>query len=131
VNRPKLQALSNEELAELFKQFSFKQADSEMRNDSRTYNRCFDRLKDISTELRQRGFDARRALVPLLDCPRDAGRLSDVAQCRYNAAWELLAVEPDRARATLKAIATSVTQYQMALARGTLERLDNGTFTPT
>jgi hypothetical protein len=58
--------------------------------------------------------------------------LSATAQCRYNAAEELLAIVPDRARATLEELAKkNAATYQMALARGTLEVLDNGTFKPT
>jgi hypothetical protein len=129
---PKLQDLSNEQLVERFKQLSLEQGAAEMRNDMRTYNRRSHQLKDVGAELRRRGPMARLALLPLLNCPRDAGPLSAVAQCRLNAAEELLAVEPDRARATLEQLAkTDFTQFQMALARGALEVLDNGTWKPT
>lgn len=128
---PKLQDLSNGQLAERFKELSLQQGEAEMSNDMRTHNRRSQQLDDIGMELRQRGTEARRALVPLLDCPRDAGPLSAVAQCRYNAARELLAVEPARARATLEELANSVTQFQMALARHTLGVLNDGTLKPT
>jgi hypothetical protein len=128
---PKLQDLSNEQLAERFKELSLQQGEAEMSNDMRTYNRRTQQVDDVSAELRRRGTEARRALVPLLDCPRNPGLLSAVAQCRYNAAWELLAVEPTRARATLEELANSVTQYQMAHVRHTLGVLDDGTFKPT
>lgn len=127
----KLQDLSNEQLTERFKQLSLQQGDAERSNDMRTYKRRYQQLNDIAAELRRRGPEARRALVPLLDCSRNEGPLSAVAQCRLNAADELLAVEPDRARATLEEIANSVTQFQMALARQTLGVLDDGTFKPT
>ena len=129
---PKLQELSNEQLAERFKQLSLQQGEAEMCNDMRTYSRRLYQLKDVSAELRRRGPEARRVLIPLLNCPRSAGLLNAVAQCRYNAAYELLAVEPDRPRATLEEIANSISsQYQMALARGILEVLNNGTLKPT
>ena len=128
---PKLEDSSNEQLAEQFRQLSLQQGEAEMSNDMRKYRRCYDRLNEISDELKRRGPEARRALLPLLNCPRSAGLLSAVAQCRYNAASELLAVEPGRARATLEELANSVTQFQMALARQTLGVLDNGTFKPT
>lgn len=128
---PKLQELSNEQLTERFKQLSLQQGDAERSNDMRTYNRRSEQLDDVGAELRRRGAEARRALVPLLDCPRDAGPLSAVAQCRYNAARELLAVEPTRARATLEELANSVTRYQMAHARHALGVLDDATFKPT
>jgi hypothetical protein len=97
---PKLQEFSNEQLTERFQQLSLQQGEAEMSNDMRTYNRRYQQLKDVSAELRRRGPEARRALVPLLNCPRSAGLLSAVAQCRLNAAQELLAVEPNRARDT-------------------------------
>jgi Domain of unknown function (DUF2019) len=103
----KLQNLSNEQLAERFRDLSLEQGEAEMSNDMRTYNRRAQQVDDIGAELRRRGAEARRALVPLLDCPRDAGPLSAVAQCRYNAARELLAVEPARARATLESSRTA------------------------
>ena len=131
MKNPKLQDLSNEQLAERFKELSLQQGEAEMSSDMRTYSRRFQQLEDVGAELRRRGDGARRALVPLLDCPRNAGLLSAVAQCRYNAAWELLAVEPARARATLEELADSVTQSQMALARHTLGVLDDGTLKPT
>jgi hypothetical protein len=128
---PNLQDLSNEQLAERFKELSLQQGEAEMSSDMRTYKRRYQQLEDIGAELRRRGIEARRALMPLLDCPRDVGSLEAVAQCRYNAACELLAVEPARARATLEELARSVTQSQMALARHTLGVLDDGTFKPT
>jgi hypothetical protein len=42
---PKLPDLSDEQLAERFKQLSLQQGEAEMSNDSRTYRRCFDGLK--------------------------------------------------------------------------------------
>src|SRR5262249_42603404 len=123
--------LSNEQLAERFKELSLQQGEAEMSNDMRTYNRRSQQLDDVGAELRRRGTEARRALVPLLNCPRDVGLLSAVAQCRYNAARELLPVEPARARATLEELANSVTRYQMAHARRTLGLLNDGTLTPT
>ena len=131
MNVPKLQELGNEQLTERFKQLSLQQGEAEMSNDMRTYNRRYQQLKDIGAELRRRGPEARRALVPLLNCPRSAGSLSAVAQCRLNAAQELLAVESAPARAALEEIANSVTQFQMALARQTLGVLNDGTFKPT
>jgi hypothetical protein len=126
---PKLENLNDEQLAERFKQLSFQQAEDE--SSPKYYRRAYDQLNSVAAELRRRGPEARRALIPLLDFRDDSRMMSAVAQCRYNAARELLAVEADRARATLEALANSVTQSQMARARGTLEVLNNGTFKPT
>ena len=130
---PKSKNMTNAQLADLFKKLSFQQANGV--DSAKIYRKLYERLKAIGEELRRRGPEARRALIPLLDCPRsEAGQLlplACVAQCRYNAAWELLAIEPDRAHATLRALATSVTIYQMGLARETLDALENGSLKPT
>ena len=126
---PNLRDLSNQQLAERFKLFSFQQAEDAC---SAKYAQiAYDELNRVAAELRRRGPDARRALIPLLDCQDNSRIMSAVAQCHYNAARELLVVEPARARATLEKLANSVTRSQMARARGTLEVLDNGTFKPT
>ena len=126
---PHLQALNNEQLAECFKLASFQEAED--MNSAKYYRRAHEQLKRVAEELRRRGPKARRALIPLLNCQDSSRIMSAVAQCRLNAADELLAVEPARARATLEELANSVTQYQMALARQTLRVLNDGTFTPT
>jgi Domain of unknown function (DUF2019) len=99
------------------------------------YNTLFDRLEAISGELRRRGPDARRALLPLLEVQGTGEpfyfRRARGAECRYRAARELLAVEPDRARATLLALVKDAPIYQQALARGTLASLADGTLIPT
>jgi hypothetical protein len=53
------------------------------------------------------------------------------AECRYQAAWELLAVEPDRAQTTLKALAAGWPAYQRFEARKTLANIESGFFKPT
>lgn len=126
---PKLQELSNQQLAERFKLLSFQEAEDA--SNPEYYQMAYDELNRVAAELRRRGSEARRALVPLLDCQDNSRIMSAVAQCHYNAARELLAVEPARARATLEKLANSVTRSQMAQARRTLEVLDNGTFKPT
>jgi len=126
---PKLQELSNEQLAERFKLLSFQEAEDAC--SPKYYQKAYDQLNRVIAELRRRGPEARRALIPLLDCQDNSRIMSAVAQCHYNAARELLVVEPARARATLEGLANSVTRSQMAQARRTLEVLNNGTFTPT
>ena len=129
MKNPNLQELSNEQMAERFKLFSFQQAEDAC--SAKYAQTAYDELNRVAAELRRRGPDARRALIPLLDCQDNSRIMSAVAQCHYNAARELLVVEPARARETLEKLAKSVTRSQMARARGTLEVLDNGTFKPT
>ena len=125
---PNLQELTNEQLAERFKLLSFQEAEDAC--SAEHYQIAYDELNKVAAELRRRGPEARRALIPLLDCRDNSRIMSAVAQCHYNAARELLAVEPARARATLEKLAKSVTQSQMFQARRTLEVLNNGTFKP-
>ncbi|HWE72487.1 MAG TPA: DUF2019 domain-containing protein [Stellaceae bacterium] len=126
---PELQDLTDEKLAECFKLASFQEAED--MNNLKYYRKAHEKLKSVAEEFRRRGPEARRALVPLLNCQDNSRIMSAVAQCRLNAANELLAIEPARARATLEELANSVTQYQMALARQTLRVLNDGTFKPT
>lgn len=134
MKRPEPQGKSNEQLVELFKGLSFRQADA-IGVESNAYAEASKKLRQIADELRRRGPEARRALLPLLECSgAEAGpnlRYAAGSQCRYNAAWELLAVEPDRARATLDTLAAKGAPYAQFLARGTLARLENGSFKPT
>jgi hypothetical protein len=66
MKKPNPKELSNEQLAKLFKKLCFQQAaDVDVAG---KYNQLFDRLHEIAAELRARGAEARRALIPLLAC---------------------------------------------------------------
>jgi len=126
-----LRAMTNEQLVDHFKELSFRQG--EELDNPRQYKSAYEKLKEIGEELRRRGSEARRALLPLLDRPSHHGKfmfVSSIAQCRFNAAWELLAVEPDRAQATLGELAANGPIYQKGLAAGTLQALDDGSLKP-
>lgn len=127
-----LEALSLTELTEGFREAAFGLADEIDR--PKKYRKFYDRLISISAEVRRRGPEARRALLPLLDC-EGAGeswmKSARGAECRYRAAWELLAIEPDRALATLKALAAGWPAYQRSEARGTLANIESGFLKPT
>jgi hypothetical protein len=131
---PQLAKLTIAQLVELFKKLSFEQA---INVDSpKIYGRALDQVQAVSQELRRRGPEARRALLPLLDCTgSEAGVWKSIvagAHCRLNAADELLAIEPERARATLIALGKNyAAQYQMGLANGILQALNNGSLKPT
>jgi Domain of unknown function (DUF2019) len=85
-------------------------------------NRIFDGMQAIDQELRRRGPEARKALAVLLD-DRDM-------RVRYEAAIELLAVVPNRALATIRAIANRHLMPVSGEAGMTLDRLEDGTFKP-
>jgi hypothetical protein len=76
----------------------------------------------IDDELRKRGHEARRALMKLYDHPN--------MQVRLQAAECTLAVAYFPARQVIETIARFGHQPQMAAARETLRRLDDGTLKP-
>src|SRR5579875_785539 len=112
MSAPDLTKLKVEQLVESFKIWSYKQA-AAIGDNSNDYAKAYARLVAIGDELRRRGPEARRALVPLLDCNgTEAGplkALSAGAQCRYNAAWQLLAVKPNLATQALQNLAAKGT----------------------
>ena len=118
-----LDALTNEQLAEQFIRLSLEQYDASAIDDSDAYNARMHVIYDITRLLRRRGLYARRALVPLLEHKN--------AQVRLNAARELLAVEPDRSRAALEALAASGPFPQRGDAGMSLSFLEDGTYKPT
>ncbi len=66
------------------------------------------------------GQDQRHSITPLLDHPN--------VQVRINAAYTTLVVSPTEARRTLEVIAEENTYPQMADARLTLRKLDDGSW---
>ena len=131
---PDLHQLTLNELVQSFKELSYEQAGA-IGDNSNDYAKASARLMAIGEELRRRGLDARRALLPLLDCTgSEAGpwkAYSAGSQCRYNAAWQLLAVEPDLAMQTLRDLAAKGSSYARFLARNTLANIEDGSFKPT
>ena len=102
-----LSALSKEQLAELFAELSREQGDAMQVEDTKRYNRLLDKLDAVKKEIRGRGDDARKVLIPLLEASaRDSISPYQAAQTRFNAAVELKAVAPELAKATLQSLAT-------------------------
>jgi hypothetical protein len=97
MSKLKLETLTDDQLVQRFTGLSLDQYDAMQIDDTGAYNRQYSLLEEIKQLLRDRGVEARRALLPLLDHKN--------AQVRLNAARELLAIEPQRARATMEAIA--------------------------
>jgi hypothetical protein len=111
--------------AELVSQFSAiakARGEATMMLDTRRANACFDRMKAVDLEMRARGTETRKALVPLLSNPD--------RYVRYYAAMYLLALAPDQARAILEWNTKFEVGILAADARGMLRALDEGTYKP-
>jgi hypothetical protein len=102
-----LTGLSNEQLVAAFVEFSHEQGAALKNEDTRSYNRLFDKLKPIEEELRKRGDEVRKGLIPLLKATPTSGLSYQDAQTRFNAAEELDSLVPALARATLRDIAVN------------------------
>ena len=118
-----IESLPTEQLVQRYVTFSLEQFDATQTDDHDTYNELYDRIKAISKVLRERGADAHRALLPLLG--------HENAQVRFNAAHDLLAIEPERARAALEWVAKWAPLPQRGSAGMSLHRLDSGEYKPT
>lgn len=122
-----LMALSNEQLADAFAEISRQQGEAMEDENTRKYSRLLKKLQTISAELRSRGADARKILVPLLKQGDEPSWSYQAAQRRYNAAQELEAVVPELARTTLEEIASRGPSMYRLMARTSLRRTDEGT----
>jgi hypothetical protein len=92
-------------------------------DDIRKFNRIFDQMEAVKSELKARPGDQRSALLPLLDHPH--------VHVRLKAAKATLAVAPEVARNALQAIRESREYPQAGDAGMTLICLDRGIFKPT
>lgn len=114
---------TTEGLVGLFVELCLEQNDQQERGDVRQVNRLFDEIESIKQELKARPGDQRSALVLLYQ--------HENMQVRLKAANATLAIAPEPARATLKAIHASGWLPQSAEAASMLRNLDEGVFKPT
>lgn len=111
-----LSALSNAELVDRVVAYSLKQFDVLREDDVKTYNKLYRALDEIYDVLRERGIEAHRALLPLLEHRN--------AQVQLNVASELRDIEPARARAAYEYVAKWGPLEQAGPARMALDWLD-------
>lgn len=117
-----LKDLSEEQLAARFESIAMQQDQALLMDEIAKYNRLYDRMEEVETELKGREGDQRRILRPLLTHRN--------AQVRLKTALALLAPEPDAARATLQAISDAKEFPQAADARGMMRAIDEGSYVP-
>lgn len=118
-----LSAMSTTELVESFLSITLRQYDAERRYKTGAYNRLYGEMESVKAELKGRAGDERRALLPLLQHPN--------VQVRLMTAIALLAVEPDRAKATLVEVSDAMELAQAADAAMMLDALEEGEYIPS
>ncbi|SEG66813.1 DUF2019 domain-containing protein [Bosea lathyri] len=114
--------MSVSELVQEFEALCIAQYHSTEREEISEYNKRYKRIVAVQNELKSRDGDQRRALQTLFG----QGNL----QVRYMAAHVNLAVDYDKARQELEAIAATKWYPQAAEAGMTLENLDSGFYRP-
>jgi len=117
-----LRAMSDQQLVERFREHALGQESALWDSNTAKFNRLFDRMLAVESELRRRGPEARKAVLVLLDDPSP--------WVRYKAAHECLAIARERAMMVLHEIVASHLMPVAAHAGMTLENLKSGQFKP-
>jgi len=123
MKRIELTDMTTADLVERFAQIGVAQDQALLGGEIAKFNRLFDRMSDVSDELKSRQGDQRRALMVLYNYPN--------IQVRLKAAKHTLAVAPTEARQQIEAIAASNLMPQAADAGMSLWNLDRGVYKPT
>ena len=119
----RLDAMLVDHLVGRFAAITAAQDDALLGHELTKFNRLFDRMMEVSNELKGRPGDQRRALMTLYDHPN--------MQAQLQAAKLTLAVAPDEARRKIESIASSGWLPQSGDAGMCLFNLDRGIFKPT
>ncbi|MGE0500189.1 MAG: DUF2019 domain-containing protein [Rhizobiaceae bacterium] len=120
MSRHSLSSMISSDLISLFVKLSREQGEAQIDLETRKYNRLFDQVKAIETELRARPDRERMVLHGLLDHPNP--------KVRMNAAYALLDIAKDDAFAALKSVAESRYYPFNADARGSVEAIEEDDF---
>ncbi|HYM17660.1 MAG TPA: DUF2019 domain-containing protein [Micropepsaceae bacterium] len=118
-----LSILSIDQLVDQFRAYALEQEIALLDSDTDEYNRLYDKMGAIDSELRVRGMEARTALLRLLD--------DENFRVRYEAAVRSTAIAPERALATLKEIAASHKMPEAGDAGMALYHHEQGISKPT
>jgi len=128
----KLADLSNQQLIDEYVDLSRQQGAALEKDDTQKFNRLFDKFVPVREEIRRRGDEVRKELIPLLKRSPDESRLDyGAAQRRRNAAFDLMAIVPDLAKATLEELAKSPLLDISARASLSLSNLEDGIWKPS
>lgn len=119
----KLEALSADVLVARFAEICLAQDEALLYSNVAKFNRLFDQMIAVESELKSRPGDLRSALTTLF--------AHENAQVRLQAARSTLAVAPEAALNVIKAIASGRKFPQAGDAGMTLDNLESGFFKPT
>jgi hypothetical protein len=122
---------SNEELVAAFADLSRQQGAALETEDMRQHNRLFDKLRAIRDELRSRGAEAQKLLIPLLEQGQQPSLSYAAAQLRFNAAVGLKVVAPELAHATLESLSIRGPLTYRGMAGMSLSLMDQTTLKPS
>lgn len=118
-----LSAMTDAELIAAYNEYARLWGEASLVGNVPRVNKMVPKLIAVSNEMKERGPAVRMMLEPFMDS-------SDIG-VRYQAAYELLALVPDRSRAILTAI-SEARILGLSLGAGmTLLSIDRGTFVPT
>jgi enoyl reductase-like protein len=119
----KLQDMTVEQLVERFVAIALDQDKALFRREHAKFNRLFDQMEAVESELKARDGDQRRVLLNLYNHPN--------TQVRVKAVKATLAVAPEAALRRLKEIAESRQYPQAGEAGMSLFNLEQGIFKPS
>ncbi len=122
MKRVKLEDMTVDELVDRFAEIGVAQDKAELMGGISKFNKLYGQMKEVDTELRARGEDARRALLRPYSHPN--------MQVQLQAAKKTLAVAPDAARHVIEEIKKSQWFPQAGEAGMTLRNLNSGFFKP-
>jgi hypothetical protein len=123
MTRKKYSELSAEQLVQQFTAIAMAQDEAMLDDRNSKYNRLFDEMELVRSELMQRDGDQRSLLLPLLMHPN--------AQVRLKSAITLLAVDRGAALSALQKISDNNEYPQAANARGMLRAVAEGRYQPS
>jgi 5'-3' exonuclease len=121
--RKNLEKLTIEDLLQRFVDGALIQYETILDEDTKTFNRIFDRMVEVEEELKRRGPEARKSLLALYD--------HDNIQVRLNAAEATAGIAPKRARKLLQEIKDEQEFPQSADAGLGIRMLASGEWKPT
>ncbi|MGO8845398.1 MAG: DUF2019 domain-containing protein [Methylocella sp.] len=117
-----LKSMTTDQLVDRFAEIGIAQDQALLYGEVGPFRKLYLQMKEVDTELRTRGKDARSALQRLYDHPN--------MQVRLQAAKRTLTVAPQAARQVIESISESDWFPQAGEAGMTLSNLESGLFKP-